>query len=296
MSPCLLCVRAKRSPHSYDSSPFSIKIDNILLLKNIPHSTVQVSPVLPRPEITVLLIASALERRFPAAQGFGTIFPAKNHGGSPDTGLLKAFTKYYADTVLFAPGVGLLPWDRIPESFLNDRRIAMALIDEQLQDGREWLFDTKLPSLVDIGVEFIYSWVRGFQNTASLFDSSKSPYALKWLERMDKFLKAAQKNFSSPKALSGADAARLIANSPHEPYDVVGFNADEAKRLKVVQGQMVTIIPDDTGPNFATTGKLVALNHEEFVIETKATELNAIFRIHFPRLGFTPKAAAEHKL
>lgn len=64
---------------------------------------------------------------------------------------------------------------------------------------------------------------------------------------MDKFLKAAQKNFSSPKALSGADAARLIANSPHEPYNVVGFNADEAKRLKVVQGQMVTIIPDDTG-------------------------------------------------
>lgn len=51
------------------------------------------------------------------------------------------------------------------------------------------------------------------------------------------------------------------------------------------------------GPRFATKGKLVALNHEEYIIESKAAVSNATFRFHFPRIGFTAKPIApEHKL
>jgi hypothetical protein len=50
-----------------------------------------------------------------------------------------------------------------------------------------------------------------------------------------------------------------------------------------------------TGRNFATVGKLVSLNREEFVIETKGTA--GIIRCHFPRILFTARAAStEAKL
>ncbi|KAJ4478026.1 hypothetical protein J3R30DRAFT_3478351 [Lentinula aciculospora] len=327
--------------YRYDASPFSVKIDNVLLLKNIPHSTVKVANMLPRPEITdflgltyrripilaigndiycdTSLIVAALERRFPTSYGFGTIFPPKKHGGSRDTGLLKAFTQHYADTVLFNLGPVLLPWNRFPESFLKDRRTLapnfnvqvmmdsqgkvmnalsahLALVEDQLQDGREWLFDTELPSLADIGIHFTYNWLRGFPNTKSLFDERNNPYALKWLDRLNKFIETTRKDFPSRIALTGPDAANLIANSPYEPYDVVGFNAPEAARVNIVEGQMVNVVPDDTGTQFATTGKLVGFNHEEIVIETKGTMSNAIFRCHFPRIGFTLKGVQQPKL
>jgi hypothetical protein len=70
---------------------------------------------------TSSLIASVLERRFPASAGYGTIFPRPKHGGSPDTGMVKAFAKYYADTVLFPLAPSLLPWEKFPPSFVEDR-------------------------------------------------------------------------------------------------------------------------------------------------------------------------------
>lgn len=66
------------------------------------------------------LIVSALERRFPSSAGYGTLLPRGKHGGSSDTGLIKAFSKYYVDQ-LFSLGALLLPWDKIPADFVNDR-------------------------------------------------------------------------------------------------------------------------------------------------------------------------------
>lgn len=67
------------------------------------------------------LIVSALERRFPSSSGYGTIFPLSKHGGGADTGIIKAFSKFYADTTLFSPAPNLLPWDKIPVTFVKDR-------------------------------------------------------------------------------------------------------------------------------------------------------------------------------
>lgn len=39
----------------------------------------------------------------------------------------------------------------------------------------------------------------------------------------------------------------MIASSPHEPYDVVGFDTVEATRLKVTHNSIVNMVPDDTG-------------------------------------------------
>lgn len=42
------------------------------------------------------------------------------------------------------------------------------------------------------------------------------------------------------------------------------------------------------GRNHPTTGKLVELNHEEFVLETKGS-LGSVIRCHLPRLGYSIK-------
>ena len=47
--------------------------------------------------------------------------------------------------------------------------------------------------------------------------------------------------------MSGDDAARLIISSTYEPYDVVGFDEIEAKRLGMQAGRRVAIAPDDSG-------------------------------------------------
>lgn len=106
------------------------------------------SYILPRPELSDLLgityrripvlaigndvycdtrlIATALERRFPASKGYsksarGTIFPRRNGTGKVDKGLINAYTKYYLEDELFPPATDHLPYERLPADFLQDR-------------------------------------------------------------------------------------------------------------------------------------------------------------------------------
>ncbi|KAJ6500618.1 hypothetical protein C8R45DRAFT_1122839 [Mycena sanguinolenta] len=326
--------------YRYDASPFSVKIDNVLLLKNIPHEKVNVANVLPRPEITDLLgityrripilaigndiycdtslIASALERRFPKSQGYGTIFPNNKHGAGADTGLIKAFSKYWPDTALFPLAPVHLPWERFPPGFIEDRSTLrdapirveamvaqrgkslsmlsthLALVEEQLADDREWLFDTELPSLADIAVHNVYGWLKSFRGVESLFDASTFPKSLKWLARLTAYLGRLRQKFPQVPKITGKDAAARITAASFEPYDVVGFDEREGARLGLKTGDEVSITSDDTGRKFGTVGKLVAMNKEEFVIETKGSA--GLVRCHFPRIMFTARLASKSKL
>lgn len=67
------------------------------------------------------LIAAVLERRFPASEGYGTLFPLRKGSDKSDAGLIKALARHYPDTSLFPLATGLLEWEKFPESFLQDR-------------------------------------------------------------------------------------------------------------------------------------------------------------------------------
>ncbi|KAF9451685.1 hypothetical protein P691DRAFT_807033 [Macrolepiota fuliginosa MF-IS2] len=333
MSPPVILYR-------YDASPYSHKVDHALILKGIDHSQVNVSTVLPRPEITDLLgityrripilaigndvycdtslIVSALERRFPPSAGYATLLPPKKQGGSSDTGLIKAFSKYYVDQ-LFTLAPMLLPWDKIPASFVKDRsaffgapldvnaikasrphtmsKLAshFALVEEQLSDDREWLFNTELPSLADISVNFLLAWAAKFPEVESLYDAREIPKTLKWLSRMSAHLEDKAHNQPSPRKLGGEEAAQLITSSPHESLSIVSFITTEADRLQLRQGDEVKIAPEDTARNFPTIGKLVALNREEVIIQVQGQK--GVIHAHFPRLGFTIQpTGGKHRL
>lgn len=169
-SPChTISVRVSRSlctiqvPHysiSYNGSPFAEKISNVLLLKGIPHSRVDVSGALcylkasiliykkvsmtmPRPELSELLgisyrripvlaigndvycdtslIASVLERIFTKESGYPDLFPPRTGGGKSDTGMIKAFAMFYGDRPLFELGAASLPYNKFAPEFIKDR-------------------------------------------------------------------------------------------------------------------------------------------------------------------------------
>ncbi|KAF7351954.1 Glutathione s-transferase [Mycena venus] len=345
--------------YGYDVSPFTVKvihsfllhhwlvahirqIDYVLLLKNIRHEKVIVANMIPRPEITDLLgvtyrripilvigndvycdtslITSALERRFPASQGYGTIFPNRKHGGGADTGLIKAFVKHWADTALFFLGVRVIDWERRPPEFIKDRSTFLGgqinlealvagrgnalstlsthlfLVEEQLSDGREWLFDTELPSLADVSVQVIFAWIRRNHVAESLFDPGIFPKFLEWFARMTAYFEELKQKQPVTPRISGEAAAARIAAAPFEPYAVVGFDTREGERLGVKLGDDVSIDREDSANmqvNFPTVGKLVALNREEFVVE--GTGSAGRVRCHFPRIGFTASLVSQSK-
>ncbi|KAJ6552750.1 hypothetical protein B0H19DRAFT_1377580 [Mycena capillaripes] len=325
--------------YRYDTSPFSHKIDHVLLLKNIPHEKVNVSNMLPRPEITDLLgvryrlmpllaigndiycdtglITSALERRFPASQGYGTIFPNRKQGGGVDTGLITVFTRYWIESVVFFLGVWILDWEKFPPAFVKDREsekqilgkpidmeaiaagrgrnvsilsTQLSLIEEQLSDGREWIFDTEQPSLADISVHFILAYLKRIPAAESLFDPATCPKSLEWFAGMTGHLDHLKQSQPPVSQVTGEEAAARIAAASFEPYSVVGFDVCEGDRLGLKAGDEVSVGRDDSGPDFGTVGKLVTLNKEEFVIETKKP-----IRCHFPRIGFTATLMSQSK-
>jgi hypothetical protein len=122
---------------------------------------------------------------------------------------------------------------------------------------------------------------------------------------------------ASSQKISGNNAAELIGSADHENPGIVGFDEAEASRLGLKAGLTVSVAPTDYGVSrFAvavthfiellnlyvgqtpTQGKLVGLNWEEVVIETKGST-NAMVRVHFPRLGFvvnTSSGMLETKL
>ncbi|KAL0571707.1 hypothetical protein V5O48_010247 [Marasmius crinis-equi] len=268
------------------------------------------------------LIIPVLERRFPPSQGYGTLFPPDKHesGESPrsNTGLLKAFAKHYGDAVLNRLAVSLLSWEKLPPQMLEDRskifghpidpqkfaearpktlsQLAshLALIEEQLQDGRAWLLDTTTPSLADLSVHLGLFWM----TTGALFDSqivhsvlndTKFPRIMKWLESMNTHLETLRHDQTETRStIDGDDAAQKIAKASHEPDDIVGFDETAAEWLGVQRGGMARIRPDDSAKDWPHEGKLVSLNYEEVCVESRGTA--GTFRVHFPRIGFSIEA------
>ncbi|KAG6821247.1 hypothetical protein H0H93_002357 [Arthromyces matolae] len=290
--------------YCYDVSPYSAKIDNVLTLKNIPHQKVKVSRVLPRPEISDLLgityrqipilsigndvycdtslIASTLERRFPSTAGYGTIFPPSKHASnSIDTGAIKLFSRLY-DATVFPNAASLLPWENFPQSFIDDR--SKGLLEEQLNDGREWLFDSQLPSLADVSVHFILSWLKSAGIPAAQVVVAKYHKTALWFSRVSRHIKERRDTQAAPGIVSGHQAATTIVSAPHEPYDVTGFDKEEANLLGLQLNDIVQVAPDESGKNYPTIGKLVGYNTEKVVIEVQGSL--GLIRCHFPRLKF----------
>ncbi|KAG6829802.1 hypothetical protein H0H87_010143 [Tephrocybe sp. NHM501043] len=277
------------------------------------------------------LIASALERRFTSSQGYGTIFPQSKGTGLCNTGAIQVFSKLYESNFLILVA-RCMEWDRFPEPFIQDRSLLfgapidpkvmiasqgqvmrtlsaqLALLEEQLSDGREWLFDSELPSLADVTIHFILTCLHSrtappakallnaldFPNIFSASLScddlpAKLNGPMQWLDRVSSHLNGVKSRQETPQVIDGDDAAELIISAPHEPDDAVGFDAQEAARLGFKFDDRVQVAPEATGKNFPTVGRLVGWSREQVVIEVKGEK--GLLRCHFPHIAYTVTAA-----
>ncbi|KAF7299287.1 Glutathione S-transferase [Mycena indigotica] len=253
------------------------------------------------------LAASALERRFPPGQ-YGSIFPPRKHNGGSDAALIKLFAKSWVDDTLSPSIVSLLRWHLLPSQLVHDReslfgrpidiekqRAArpanlsvlsshITFLEEQLADGREWLFDTESPSFADSAAHASCLFARTLLESESIFTAETFPQTTAWLARLSDHLAILEK--AQPVTYtSGEEAAAQIASAPREPETVVGFNKVEAGRLGFKLRDTISVVCDDGPGNIPTIGVLVALNREEIVLETQSAL--ATFRCHFPRIAYT---------
>ncbi|KAL5527375.1 hypothetical protein ACEPAG_6166 [Sanghuangporus baumii] len=330
--------------YRYEASPASAKIENVLALKGVPHYRVEVAMTLPRPEITdalgigyrripilaigndvfcdTNLIISAVESRFPANQGFPTLFPDRKDGGKGDTGIVELLAAFYVDRPLFSLATTALPYDKFSPEFIEDRSkwfgtpmdiqkmvakkpVVMSLLgshmnylEKQLSDGREWVFDTTTVGYADLDLYHVFGWIMRFRGMKQVITTEKFPHSIAWMQRMADFEKAKREaNAPGVTKIDGSAATKIIADNADERLSEVGFDQDEAKLLGLKLGERVQVIPDDNSTNYPTIGDLAGFTREQTVLRLKGTAVPSLY-CHFPRLNYTvtPVAPASSKL
>jgi len=265
------------------------------------------------------LIVPQLEKRVPPSAEYVSVFPPRKDGGKVDSGIIKAFALSYGDRTLFPMGGSILPYARLGKKFIEDRGAwqgapvpvealaakrpttesalssHMELLEEQLSDGREWLFDTDKAGYGDLSVHFFWSWVVQFRGMKEVLSPNKFPKSNAWITRMSEYLAEKRKgNASSVTKISAEEAANFISQSGLLD-DKLPFDIDEASRLKVKLGDVVSIVPEDNAKNYPTIGKLIGLDRQEFILELSGKAVKSL-RCHFPRLNFTIRVTSSPKL
>lgn len=294
--------------HHHDPSPFGEKIRLALGLKGLAWRSVQVSMVMPRPELGVLtggyrkipvlqigadvycdtrLIVRELERRYPQP----SLFP----NGS--LGLSLALTPW-SDRSFFDPGAGLsmgLNKAFIPKAVIDDRksffnfmdfdalesdiphlytqfRAGLELVESMLADGRAYVLGSQV-SFADIDAYFPVWMARGnIGNVADLLE----PFVRlrEWESRMAACSRGDRSEISAGEALEIAKAATPLAS----------LGVDSGDPLGLAAGDRVCITPDDYG-KIPVEGELVTLTINEVAVRRLTAEAGELVT-HFPRLGY----------
>lgn len=131
------------------------------------------------------------------------------------------------------------------------------VLEAQLKDGREWLFDTVSPSLADISLYFVVEWLLSpaFKHLKAdhPLTTQTFPSIMAWGSRIKMILQSKKPQNTS---ITGQDALKLLAEkvSLLEPStDAGAVDTADGKRLGIAFGDAVSIAPEDTGTCFDMT-------------------------------------------
>ena len=293
--------------HHFDWSPFAEKARLALGLKGLAWSSVQIPMIMPKPDLMPLtggyrktptlqvgadvycdtrLIARELERRFPAP----SLFPGGNRG-------LSLALSQWTDTAFFEPGAGLSMGlaKEVPEAVIDDRkqffnfmdfsrlaadvphmlaqlRANADLLEQQLEDGREFLLDAA-PGWADITCYFPLWMARTFVPTAAPLLAPFTRTA-RWEARVQAIGHGRRGDIDSPTALSCALAAQPEPGHGVDPQDPLGLEA----------GEWVSVTPDDYG-KVPVAGELITLETHEVALRREDPRVGVVVT-HFPRIGY----------
>ena len=295
--------------HHFDASPFSEKIRIVFGLKNIAWTSVRISRIMPRPDLTPMTggyrrtpvmqigadiycdtqcIIRELERRFPEP----TLFPDGNEG-------LAWATAMWTDRTFFQSTVNLVFGslaDKVPADFIADReklrgakfdvaamtaaipqmrdqlRAHLTWIETQLGDGRTWLGGDNA-GLFDVNAYMNVWYVRqNMANADAMF--AGFGHTLAWEARMRAVGHGRRSEMSTSDALGIARIATPQTAILPDPADPNGRKP----------GDRVEVVPDDYG-KVKVSGEIVALSSQHIAIR-RHDPLAGEVVMHFPRAGF----------
>jgi glutathione S-transferase len=295
--------------HHFDQSPFSEKIRLIFGLKNITWTSVQISRIMPRPDLMPLTggyrrtpvmqigadiycdtqcIMRELERRFPEP----SLLPRGYQG-------LAWGSAMWTDRPFFQNTVNLVFGslaDRVPADFIEDRerlrgakfdvaamqaaipqmrdqfRAHLQWIDAQLGDGRSWI-SGESPSLCDVDTYMNLWYVRtNLANSDEML--AEFDHARAWAGRLRAVGHGRHDDITSAEALAIASKAAPETEDLHDPNDPNGRKP----------GDRVEVVPDDYG-KVPVAGEIVALSPQHIAIRRHDPRAGNVV-VHFPRAGF----------
>jgi glutathione S-transferase len=295
--------------HHFPQSPFSEKIRLIFGLKNLAWTSVEISRIMPRPDLMPLTggyrrtpvmqigadiycdtqcIIRELERRFPEPP----LFPEGFRG-------LAAATAMWTDKTFFQSTVNLVFGslaDKVPQEFIADReklrgakfdvaamtaaipqmrdqfRANVDWIEAQLGDGRAWMCGEHA-SLADVNAYMNVWYVR--TNLSGLDDMlAEFPAVGVWEARMRAIGHGKSTEISTKAALQIATGATPQTVEMIDPHDPNGRKP----------GDRVEVMPDDYG-KIGVRGEIVALSTQHIAIRRHDPVAGEVV-VHFPRAGF----------
>jgi len=290
--------------HHFDQSPFSEKIRLIFGLKNITWTSVQISRIMPRPDLMPLTggyrrtpvmqigadiycdtqcIMRELERRFPEP----SLLPRGYQG-------LAWGSAMWTDRPFFQNTVNLV-FGSLAD-FIEDRerlrgakfdvaamqaaipqmrdqfRAHLQWIDAQLGDGRSWI-SGESPSLCDVDTYMNLWYVRtNLANSDEML--AEFDHARAWAGRLRAVGHGRHDDITSAEALAIASKAAPETEDLHDPNDPNGRKP----------GDRVEVVPDDYG-KVPVAGEIVALSPQHIAIRRHDPRAGNVV-VHFPRAGF----------
>lgn len=191
------------------------------------------------------------------------------------------------------------------EAAANLRGVFSLLENTFLADGRDWILGGRNegvggqqgPSLADLEGVWVLHWLRSIPGALpkEVLSEQQFPRVFAWIKRFDRAVKAAAHKFGSVPKVSGKEAVRTIVGAAYvdgaeDGNDSFGQIAKEepvAQALGLNKGDRVVVYPLDTGSTYKDEGRLLHLDGDEVVFETRATvEGTPAIRVHAPRSGF----------
>ena len=189
----------------------------------------------------------------------------------------------------------------IPPALANIRDF-FVFLEDILSDGRTWILNNDKPLLADIHGEssrnlstrslfdrtlplaiWIFDWLieLGATGPEELISEKIYPKTFAYRNRIREAIAKAKETAPKVTLIEGKEAIELMKKS--------GFGEKESTHIendpvKVSKGQEVEAWPADTGFSRKEKGKLIAINHQEMVIET--TGVAGDVRVHYPRWNF----------
>ncbi|POW09677.1 hypothetical protein PSHT_09045 [Puccinia striiformis] len=319
----------------------------MLVVRKIPHYTVLVPSIPPRPDLLLLgityrrvpvlaindtvycdtyKIAEALESLYPHSNEHPSLFPKSINLGDHQSSILqKTLVEFVIDRPLFKLAVGLLPWDKLPKAFVEDRekllgsaldvnqikkmrpytisqlRVYLASLEAILKEsGGSFFMQTEYPGLLDVSVYFVLRWlhtlgqddrVYGPKGESNFHSLEKSDQLSFWVEAMRAYQESNKADAPSTR-ITGKEASQMIPEPPKIDAELQPKTDDE-KLFGL--GNQVAVVPDDSG-KVPTIGRLVAIDGSTIsIIVKRREESGRDCKVCFPRLGYNVLPASLAK-